>query len=51
MCAHGIDNSSTINEIRKATNGKYVLGNDRFKDEIEDMLQRRVVPKSNYKSN
>ncbi|MBI4006647.1 MAG: transposase [Gammaproteobacteria bacterium] len=36
--------SSTINEIRKATNGNYVLGNDRFKDEIEDRLQRRVTP-------
>ncbi len=36
--------SNTINEIRQATNGNYVLGNDRFKDEIEDMLKCRVSP-------
>ena len=33
-----------IAEIRKATNGNYALGNDRFMREIEGMLQRRVSP-------
>ena len=38
-----LDNN-IVNEIRKATNGNYVLGNDQFKDEIESMLKRRVSP-------
>lgn len=33
-----------IAEIRQATNGNYVLGNDRFKDEVSRMLRRRVAP-------
>ena len=33
-----------IEEIRQSTNGNYVLGNDRFKDEITRMLKRRVSP-------
>ena len=33
-----------VAEIRKATNGNYALGNDRFKQEVEDMLKRRVTP-------
>lgn len=33
-----------ISEIRKATNGNYVLGNDRFKKGIERVLRRRVAP-------
>jgi len=33
-----------INNIRISTNGNYVLGNDRFKEEISTMLNRRVVP-------
>ena len=33
-----------IAEIRKATNGNYALGNDRFEKEIEQMLNRRVTP-------
>jgi len=43
------------NEIRSATNGNYVLGNMRFKEEIEGMLGRRVSkgvagrPKKNEK--
>lgn len=32
-----------IEEIRDATNGNYVLGNERFKEQIEDALKRRVV--------
>jgi hypothetical protein len=36
--------SNTINVIRKTANGNYVLSNDCFKDEIEDMLKRRVAP-------
>jgi putative transposase len=33
-----------IEQIRSATNGNFVLGNDRFRDEVERMLKRRVVP-------
>ncbi len=33
-----------VDEIREATNGNYVLGNDRFKEEISKALGRRVKP-------
>ncbi len=33
-----------IDEIRKVTNGNFVLGNDRFKEEVGRMLNRRVTP-------
>lgn len=33
-----------IEEIRQVTNGNYVLGNARFKEEIANMLKRRVTP-------
>lgn len=33
-----------INAIRTATNGNYVLGDNRFQKEIEQMLNRRVAP-------
>ena len=33
-----------IDEIRKATNGNFALGNSRFKQEIGEMLGRRVTP-------
>jgi len=33
-----------IDKIRCATNGNYVLGDTRFSEEIEVMLQRRVTP-------
>lgn len=33
-----------LNTIRKSTNGNYVLGNERFQQEIASMLKRRVVP-------
>lgn len=33
-----------INEIRKATNGNYALGSERFKAEIEQTLKRRATP-------
>ena len=33
-----------IDEIRRATNGNFALGNDRFKEEIEAVLGRRVQP-------
>ena len=33
-----------INEIRQSTNGNYVLGNERFKEEVANMLKRRVTP-------
>jgi putative transposase len=36
--------SRLIDEIRTATNGNYALGNDRFKDEITQMLNRRAAP-------
>ncbi len=35
--------SKLIDEIRAATNGNFVLGNDRFKNEVAGMLERRVV--------
>ncbi len=31
-------------EILKATNANFVLGNDRFKEEISKTLGRRVIP-------
>lgn len=34
----------TVADIRRATNGNYVLGSKRFQEEIGRMLQRRVVP-------
>lgn len=33
-----------IEEIRLSINGNYVLGNDRFKEEIECMIKRQVSP-------
>jgi putative transposase len=33
-----------IDEIRRATNGNYALGNERFAEEIEQVLKRRAVP-------
>lgn len=33
-----------ITQIRHATNGNYVLGDDRFQQQIEQMLNCRVVP-------
>jgi putative transposase len=33
-----------LNDIRRSTNGNYVLGNERFQQEIASMLKRRVVP-------
>jgi putative transposase len=34
----------TLENIRNATNGNYVLGSSRFQQEISAMLQRRVTP-------
>lgn len=36
--------SGEIEKIRKATNGNFALGNNRFKEEISEMLGRRVTP-------
>ena len=33
-----------LKEIRSSTNSNYVLGNERFKEEISNMLNRRVTP-------
>ena len=33
-----------ITNIRDATNGNFALGNDKFKDQIETMLNRRARP-------
>ena len=33
-----------VDEIRKATNGNFVLGDNRFKEEISEILGRRVIP-------
>jgi putative transposase len=35
---------ATLTDIREATNKAWVLGNERFKDEIEKALQRRTRP-------
>jgi len=40
---HGLE-SNEIDKIRKATNGNFSLGNDRFTSEISEMLGRRVIP-------
>ena len=40
---HHIDDK-LLHEIREAVNQELVLGNERFKDEIEQMLKRRVRP-------
>ena len=40
---HHLDNKQ-LHEIREAAKQELVLGNDRFKDEIEQILQRRVRP-------
>ncbi len=37
---------NSITEIREATNKSWVLGNDRFKQRIQDQLGRRVEPKA-----
>ena len=36
--------SGEMDKIRKATNGNFALGNNRFKEEISEMLGRRVTP-------
>ena len=36
---------TTIEEIREATNKAWVLGNDRFRSRIEDLLDRQSAPK------
>jgi len=37
---------STIDDIRSATNGNYVLGSEDYKKQVEKSLNRRVSPKS-----
>ncbi|MGC2049350.1 MAG: hypothetical protein WA635_12175, partial [Gallionella sp.] len=37
---------SSVAEIREATNKAWVLGNDRFKQRIQQKLDRRVEPKA-----
>ncbi len=37
---------NSITEIREATNKAWVLGNDRFKQRIQEQLGRRVEPKT-----
>ncbi len=36
----------TLEEIRKATNKAWVLGNDRFKVKIEKLTARQAAPKA-----
>lgn len=36
--------AALLDEIRRATNGGYVLGDDRFKAELTERLGRRVIP-------
>jgi putative transposase len=45
---HLSENSFT--EIREATNKSWVLGNDRFKQRIQEQLDRRVEPKAKAKA-
>ena len=33
-----------IDEIRRATNGNFALGNEQFKEQISEMLGRRASP-------
>jgi len=33
-----------VEEIRSTVNGWYALGNERFKAQIAEMLERRVAP-------
>ena len=33
-----------FNDIRTSTNDRYVLGKERFKDDVSAMLKRRVLP-------
>ncbi len=42
LCRAGLD-EETLDEIRLATNGGFVLGNRRFQDEVARMLGRRVT--------
>lgn len=37
---------NSITEIREATNKAWVLGNDRFKQRIQEQLGRKVEPKA-----
>ena len=37
---------NNITEIREATNKAWALGNDRFKQRIQEQLGRRVEPKA-----
>jgi len=39
-------NEQTLKAIREATNRAWVLGGDRFRNEIEDLLQRQAAPKT-----
>ena len=39
-------NEKTLNEIRDATNRAWVLGGDRFRKEVEALLQRQTAPKA-----
>ncbi|RWX43456.1 putative transposase [Candidatus Electrothrix aarhusensis] len=43
LFCHELD-TVEIDKIRKATNGGFSLGNDRFNNEISIMLGRRVTP-------
>ncbi|MDN5864933.1 MAG: transposase [Gammaproteobacteria bacterium] len=36
--------SGLVDQIRKATNGNYALGSERFEQEVATMLRRRVTP-------
>jgi len=36
--------ADVVDRIRVSTNSNYALGNDRFKDQIEDHLKRRARP-------
>jgi putative transposase len=38
--------TETLTTIREATNGDWAIGNERFRNEIEALLQRRAGPGS-----
>ncbi len=44
MFKHQI-NENVLNEIRDATNKSWVLGNDKFRAQIEALTNRQAIPK------
>lgn len=45
LFADSVD-ATTLESIREATNKAWVLGNDRFRDEVESLVKRQATPKT-----